>query len=1558
MGKIKLKKALLLFFALIMILDLPFFKASNVEAMVQRTSATHTYYFYDTENNSTDYYARQIVRPGESVLRPADPRPQNDKIFFGWYVKKIVKNGESILATDEKAKTDPLFKQLKEKESTITGDGSLRGFSLPFQDNLFSDDEKNANNDIEIHLVPKFTDRLIINYIAENQLWRVDGLTLKNTDTSSPDALTMPSPHIRTGGHYFAYWMKKDDYDRIKETNGGKPVEEDTEDPQGDTLPNGKKAPYRKRYEFTREKLKDHLNEANKYLKGGPAPKNGESLDLVAVEGLKNEIFFNSQGGTPYPPLYVRYNQSLREGGRQYFDDGKTFDQMPETTRTGYNFVGWSTEKNLMVKAERDLEEAKKDPKLKLWNVDKKVEKPMSLYAVWQPTKAKYSISVWLEDPDQVLDEARKIGKVNHLNTSYTLYTLQKEDKDLTYSKYKFFDAETKGLPEVISGEKIDFESLRKFFLKNGIYNVDLKDLLKDGESGKDEILKAYEISKKETHKHSNALTGEDGRNGLYEPVKGDGTTVLKIYLRRKQQDYTVHYQRYQSDKNNRKLSFPSNKGDPCLYYKVPFGYLDAAWIKDIKNRLMKDREKWFRGFADDEPTNFPITDQKKWQEGAKEVKFHEFYRTRYRDDINNPYSDNKKSRYDDFTQVYKDLKLFAFPKKNKSMSLGICYVEWNGEGKIQVEENGKTITINNHPSLKDLARYAAGQDNIAPSFVKEVEHSKWVASDISTQIPGFSIKSTIPKRRDYGIRKVLVGDKEDMDIGYHGRINFRTMQLDGIGPIVTNDKVTGKPIVWSFAYYTRNTYDITVVPNIGLSSKDKDFEKDRSGNFKQKFDYPIKDGVNTEDQTKKVSDFLNKFKPRRIYADGSIDEGTTVVKNGVTLEFMGWSWTEKPLEESKVNLTNLGNTPSRNTVIFGIWKPKDVTLTVHKDDEVDGPTYKIVLPYNTPAKLGDGKDEVHHDGDLDGKPGGDPYGASEFKWWFWVPRSKDGYEEPYVFDSKITEDRTIFPRWLYRNVKVNYDINGGSGVAPIDNIHYAFKSHASLKPRGVRINGRYVGIKPPDGKVFVGWSKDKNPREDSIIYQENSLLKLDKKLMGDQKPIESPEDPDGRYEVTLYAIYADKPKTTEITYHQNGYEGGNKRYSMDKDENGEGLPVNIRHSLLAFEDPKLGFNKTSKKSYFNLWSTKAKGALNEGRVFHPKSIAMLNNDTKETPEGEKGANHLYARYSNIELIKTVDKPYYLKVGDILKYQVTVKNTGNIDWPDVALKDSLLERSEHAQKTLKLKQDPEKDFSDFKYEKSGNKEDGFWLKTPGILKKGDSWTWTYEYKISEEDLVLKEGEFEERVKNTARIKVDDPAVPEYVDDNGTNTRGFVTEEITCESKLRTFIEVKKDWEGTKFRPDSISFAIYRKIGNGNFEKVKMKNGQDLVKTFTGDEAKRDSFSFDYKDLIPEGLPYRDGSNSDTNSNRITYQVREVRQAGISPEYQVIGPDEAIEGEEVRQDRAWRFKITNRKVRLPETGFRKKNLYRLIGFLLIGLGIGLYSIKKSKRRKGGRKWKKH
>lgn len=213
-----------------------------------------------------------------------------------------------------------------------------------------------------------------------------------------------------------------------------------------------------------------------------------------------------------------------------------------------------------------------------------------------------------------------------------------------------------------------------------------------------------------------------------------------------------------------------------------------------------------------------------------------------------------------------------------------------------------------------------------------------------------------------------------------------------------------------------------------------------------------------------------------------SVSEGLTAPMGYV---FGGWFTSPTLTEDTRFNLeTNI--MPANDLILYGKWSPIHVELDVHVT--IDG-TDEIIEGFNAfTVKYGNIVEKER----VDALKGSVDIPA-EAIWYGWYEKINVGGGKellvPFNFDKQLIEDIVLYPFYSYITpVKVIYNLNGGSGIAPTDNYNYALGRGAVVLDN--------KNIIPPDGKVFICWNtkadgsgKSYYPADIALINEDNMNL-------------------------------------------------------------------------------------------------------------------------------------------------------------------------------------------------------------------------------------------------------------------------------------------------------------------------------------------------------------------------------------------------------------------------------------------------------------------------------------
>lgn len=194
--------------------------------------------------------------------------------------------------------------------------------------------------------------------------------------------------------------------------------------------------------------------------------------------------------------------------------------------------------------------------------------------------------------------------------------------------------------------------------------------------------------------------------------------------------------------------------------------------------------------------------------------------------------------------------------------------------------------------------------------------------------------------------------------------------------------------------------------------------------------------------------------------------------------------WYADPTGQTKYDFTGK-KMPAQNITVYAKWVPPTYTVTLYDHD--GNQVYALTIAKG--AKLDESQVPTIT---LD-------EGETFLGW-----KLQDG--TPFNLDTEINRNYELYAHvGSQKGYSVKYDGNGAtSGDAPIDDTKYAEGSYADVKLPG--------DLAKAD-KVFLGWALDKDAQKADYQPGDKLLIKAD---------------------ITLYAVWGDKPATTTLTYHAN----------------------------------------------------------------------------------------------------------------------------------------------------------------------------------------------------------------------------------------------------------------------------------------------------------------------------------------------------------------------------------------------------------------------------------------
>ncbi len=299
--------------------------------------------------------------------------------------------------------------------------------------------------------------------------------------------------------------------------------------------------------------------------------------------------------------------------------------------------------------------------------------------------------------------------------------------------------------------------------------------------------------------------------------------------------------------------------------------------------------------------------------------------------------------------------------------------------------------------------------------------------------------------------------------------------------------------------------------------------------------------------------------------------------------------WYDAPVGETKYEFTGK-KMPANNITVYAKWVAPVCTVTVYDADKTkvletfpDIPLGNKILESNMP------KDKVTV-----------PKG-SDFLGWVNMDDHK-----PFNFDTEIRKNYSLYALVGSKDgYTVTYDANGGTGTAPSDpNKKYAAGTPVTVLDKG--------GLTHPNGKFFLGWATTADAT--TAKYQPGDRMIIDANI-------------------TLYAVWGDKPATTTLTYNANypGADPATKTHALEDEDGTTNLPNNTKVTLY-------GENTFTRQGYKLIGWAKTADATKADYDFGAKVIV----DTI----GGAAANTLYAVWEQSTTTVTVKKVVEGNFGD------------------------------------------------------------------------------------------------------------------------------------------------------------------------------------------------------------------------------------------------------------------------------------------------------------------------
>ena len=273
----------------------------------------------------------------------------------------------------------------------------------------------------------------------------------------------------------------------------------------------------------------------------------------------------------------------------------------------------------------------------------------------------------------------------------------------------------------------------------------------------------------------------------------------------------------------------------------------------------------------------------------------------------------------------------------------------------------------------------------------------------------------------------------------------------------------------------------------------------------------------------------------------------TTILFNGVRHTFEGW-YDNQGFGGSPYDFT--GKTmPAHNLNFYAKWTPEKHTVKFHKNQNVGSEVIETVEVANGSTVSQSDAPSVEQENFLG--------------WYTYIGESFVKYD----FSTAVQSDLDLYPVWASDDFRVTYNLNGGSGTAPVDLNKYLVNSEAVVLP--------IPAGAAPTGKVFLGWKIGNTGQ----MYHPNDKLTITDNIV-------------------LVAQWGNLNESTKIVYNGNGgLHNGSDRIERT-------VPNNVNHTIEG--------NVFVRDSFiFVGWNTKADGSGNSYQPGENIMIDKINEDTE-----------------------------------------------------------------------------------------------------------------------------------------------------------------------------------------------------------------------------------------------------------------------------------------------------------------------------------------------------------
>lgn len=196
---------------------------------------------------------------------------------------------------------------------------------------------------------------------------------------------------------------------------------------------------------------------------------------------------------------------------------------------------------------------------------------------------------------------------------------------------------------------------------------------------------------------------------------------------------------------------------------------------------------------------------------------------------------------------------------------------------------------------------------------------------------------------------------------------------------------------------------------------------------------------------------------------------------------FEGWYTAADLSENSRFDLTK-NTMPPNDVKLYAKWIPKIVDIDVHITldgsdtiiEGVNGFTVKYAEKVDM-SRVDALKEYVHI--------------PDEALWYGWFEKVNVGGGKellvPFNFDKQLIKDLVLYPFYSYTTpVQLHYNLNGGTGIAPVDDNNYALGKGAVVLSD--------TTVVPPQNKVFVAWNTEPDGSGKSYYPGDVAIIDID----------------------------------------------------------------------------------------------------------------------------------------------------------------------------------------------------------------------------------------------------------------------------------------------------------------------------------------------------------------------------------------------------------------------------------------------------------------------------------